>query len=164
MYSACIPNLRSRYKERRYRMVLLNNGNFCFQLATDITADMTLRMRMTKSLRKKRRRRRQRRRRRRSQKRLLRQRMASALPHQRRLSPRLQRVQAPPLRSHPRGSAGRCREISQEAARRLRVRDTCITTYGYICIQTYSNVSQCIPNLGVPNARIPMYLVSGYVS
>ena len=26
-------------KERRYRMVLLNNGNFCFQLATDITAD-----------------------------------------------------------------------------------------------------------------------------
>ena len=26
-------------KERRYRMVLLNSGNYCFQLATDITAD-----------------------------------------------------------------------------------------------------------------------------
>ena len=25
-------------KERRYRMVLLNSGNFCFQLATDLTA------------------------------------------------------------------------------------------------------------------------------
>ena len=25
-------------KERRYRMILLNSGNFCFQLATDITA------------------------------------------------------------------------------------------------------------------------------
>ena len=25
-------------KERRYRMVFLNSGNFCFQLATDITA------------------------------------------------------------------------------------------------------------------------------
>ena len=26
-------------KERRYRMVLLNNGNNCFQMATDITGD-----------------------------------------------------------------------------------------------------------------------------
>ena len=26
-------------KERRYRMVLLNSGNYCFQMATDITAD-----------------------------------------------------------------------------------------------------------------------------
>ena len=26
-------------KERRYRMVLLNNGNYCFQMATDISGD-----------------------------------------------------------------------------------------------------------------------------
>ena len=101
-------------------MVLLNSGNFCFQLATDITASNSdddeeedeeeeeEEDEDEEELRRSRRRQ--------LLRQLLSQRVASALPPQRRQIQRLQKQKPSPLVIGPRGSASRWRNIEQVEA------------------------------------------------